>query len=637
MALLETFRSRMGKVLFIVLMSLLIISFALWGIGDMLVGKTNHKTVATIGNVEISQDSFDREFKQETNRLRRIFGNSFNRDQARALGLTNTVLRRIVDRTLFGLGAEDLGITISDDLVRKEINRTPAFKGADGRFDPRLYHAVLRSNGYSEATLVEMIRGDLSRAQYMESIGVGGRPPPGISEMLYRYLKEKRVAEFIEIKDADMTGLPQPAVGELESYHKNNAALFTAPEYRKLTMISIKADDLVKGIAVSEKEIKEAYDQRKDEFSTPEQRSIQQILFTDEAKAKKAYDKLAKGADFLAVAKQAAGMDEKTVDLGKMTKDQIMPELAKAAFSLKEGAVSKPIKSSLGWHLIRVAKIIPGRNQTLDKVRKTLRLAIAKNKAIDVLSKLANKLEDTLGGGATLEEAAGDLALTIRTIQAIDAKGFDPAGKKVAGLPVFKTFINTAFSTSENQVSALTEAGDDGYFILRVDNINAPALRPFAEVKDKVLAAWKKDRQRKAADEKAAKLKKRLDDGADFMAAAGKLKIKVSTTLPMTRPMTRDGAGAPRGFPPALVTALFNLRAGGAASARGGGGRYVARLKTIIPADPLADKKGLKKMTAKITQSVRADLLAQLSTALRQKHPVSVNSRAIDELFQPAQ
>jgi len=174
-----------------------------------------------------------------------------------------------------------------------------------------------------------------------------------------------------------------------------------------------------------------------------------------------------------------------------------------------------------------------------------------------------------------------------------------------------------------------------------VDNITAPALKPFAVVKDKVLAAWKKDKQRKAADEKAAKLKKLIDDGADFMAAAGKLKIKVSAASPitgtMTASMTRDGGGAQQGFPQALVTALFGLKSGGVASARGAGGYYVARLKTIIPADPAADRKGLLEITDKITQSVQADLLTQLSSALRESYPVSVNSKAIDDLFQPAQ
>ena len=640
MALLETFRSRIGKVLFIALMSLLVLSFAMWGIGDMLVGGGDHKNVATIGNVEISQDSFDREFRRETNRLRRVLGNSLTRAQARALGLTNTVLGRIVDRTLFGLGAEDLGVIISDDLVRKEIDRMPAFKGAGGGFDPRIFRSVLSSNGYGEATFIGMIRGDLSRAQYTESIGSGGRPAPGIAEMLYRYRKEKRVAEFIGIKDADMTGLPKPAVGELLSYHRDNAALFTAPEYRKLTVISLQADDLAKEIAVSEKEIKEAYERRKDEFTTPERRSIRQILFTDQAKAKEAYDKLAKGVGFMALAKQA-GMDEKTVNLGEMTRDQIMPELAKAAFSLAQGVVSRPIKTSLGWHLIKVVKIIPGGGKTLEEVRKTLRLTIARERAVDALFKLSNKLEDALGGGATLEEAANGLALAVRTIPAIDARGLDPAGGKVANLPADKTFITTAFSTPENQESPLSEAGDDGYFILRVDKITAPALKPFARVKDRVLAAWNKDRRRKAADKKAAKLKKLLDDGNDFMAAAGKLGIKVSATLPMTgymtKPMTRDGSGAPRGFPQALVSAIFGLKSGGAASARGAGGAYVARLKTIIPADPATDKKGLLKITGKITKSVQADLLVQLSAALRESYPVSVNTKAIDDLFQPAQ
>jgi len=116
-------------------------------------------------------------------------------------------------------------------------------------------------------------------------------------------------------------------------------------------------------------------------------------------------------------------MDEKTVNLGEMTRDQIMPELAKDAFALAQGAVSKPIKTSLGWHLIRVAKIIPGSKQSTEEVRETLRRTIAKELAIDALFKLANKLEDALGGGATLEEAATGLALAVRTIPAIDAKG----------------------------------------------------------------------------------------------------------------------------------------------------------------------------------------------------------------------
>ncbi|MDH5749447.1 MAG: peptidyl-prolyl cis-trans isomerase, partial [Rhodospirillales bacterium] len=388
-------------------------------------------------------------------------------------------------------------------------------------------------------------------------------------------------------------------------------------------------DELAKEIKVSEKQIKESFEQRAEEFFAPERRKLQQIILTDEAEAKKAEAMLSDGKPFVEVAKELANMDEKSIDLGLIAKEELFPELKDAVFALTAGANSTPLKSPIGWHILKVVSIETARQQTLDDVRVKLTQDIAKEMALDGLYELANKLEDSLGGGASLEEAARSLGLPVTRIPSIDGGGRNADGQPVDGLPKGWDYLNIAFSTPEGSESALTEVGNKGYYILRVDSVKAPALKPLDKVRSIVVNDWKADTRNKSSEKTAKILLDRINKGEDLFKVATEMKLKVTTSAPFTRsPNSATGD-----LPLTVIESLFKLKEGQATMGSAGQGYVVARMKEIRSADPAQGKEDFKKLKSTILQSLQNDLVSQLISALRTRHPVSVNQRAIEQLF----
>jgi peptidyl-prolyl cis-trans isomerase D len=298
------------------------------------------------------------------------------------------------------------------------------------------------------------------------------------------------------------------------------------------------------------------------------------------------------------------------------------------AFALPAGGLSEPFESPLGWHILRVEEIEPAHQRTLEEVRDELTQEIASEKSIDALFEMSNRFEDALGGGATLEEAADQLNLPIRRIEAIDQSGRDPRGMTVGDLPPGNQFLPTAFDTPETEESFLTEAGPEGYFVLRVDGVTPSAVKPLDSVRDDVAAAWKAERRSEQAKETAEAIATRIKEGAELSTIAAERGAQATTTAPFTRAGTGD-----HGFPPEVVGDLFDAEVGDAVTGSTGDGYVVARLTDIQPASPGTDPDGMAAMEQRLTAMIRDDLQAQFSLALRDRYPVSVNEKLIDEMF----
>ena len=161
-----------------------------------------------------------------------------------------------------------------------------------------------------------------------------------------------------------------------------------------------------------------------------------------------------------------------------------LPEIAAAAFALAEGGVSKPVESPLGWHILQVTAIEPGLEPSFERVHDELAEDLAMRSAVDSIVSIANELDDELGSGATLEEAAELLGLELRAVPAIDAGGRDPDGEVIDGLPPVGEFIPAAFQTQPGDDNLLNETRDGNYFVVRVDSITPSVVRPLEEVRE---------------------------------------------------------------------------------------------------------------------------------------------------------
>lgn len=629
--MLSALRKRSGGIVVKSLLILLIISFGAWGIQDWLSPALSGNAVVTVGDEEIGPYEINRQVNQEMNRLRPLFGDQFTLQQAMGFGIVDGVINDQVDQALIRQGAVSLGVTISDTMISQDIRNQPGFKGLAGNFDRTQFNQILASNGLTENDYITMVRHSLAAQQYAGSFQSGTRAPKVMVDAIYKFRNEKRVVDVALVMNETFVDVGTPTDAEVEAFHKNNAGPFTAPQYRKFSFLRLEADDLASEIAVADDEIETAYDARKDEFVTQEQRHILQMVLLNEEMAKTAHKQLLEGRDFAVVAKEVAGLDEAVLDLGVISKEDLLPELSEPAFAILQGSVTEPVKSSLGWHLLKAVTVEPGGTKTLDEVREQLSKEIAKEKAVDGLFDLSNRLEDELGGGATLEEAAKNLNLKVVSIAAMDPSGKDLAGNPVAGIPASRTFMQTVFTTEAGQESQLTESGPEGFFLVRVDSVTAPTLRPLDTVRTQVIEAWKADKRKTKAKELAENLVAELNGGktlADVASASG-------LTVDVSKPFTRDDQGTVSGLNEDLVKQVFELERGKAAFGESAQGYQVVVLKSVNPADMVAGKKDIDGLRDTLTDALKADVTTQLTTALRDEVGVEVNRALVNQMFSP--
>jgi peptidyl-prolyl cis-trans isomerase D len=625
--MLQAIRSRAGSYVVKILFALLILTFGIWGIGDIFRNRGSDTIVAMVGDHAISAEELQTAMRRALEQLSARFGSAIDLEQAKKLGLVDQTLTQLIDRSLIDQEIARLKLDVSDDLIRNVIAGNPSFRGSDGRFDRSLFNAVLAANNLTEDQYVALLRRDIPRNDLLHAVTAGVAVPQPIVDLLYEYRNEKRTADIVSLPTAGVSDVGQPSEDELKAFYESHQDLFRAPEYRGFTLVSLNPTDIAKDIEIPEAKLKEEYDQRQDELQIPERRDVEQILAPSEEKAKEVEAALAAGKDWREVATTIAGQNPDTIDLGLMGRDEMPSALGEVAFELPLNKPSDPVKTSLGWHILRVIKIEPPVTQTFDEAKAKLEADLAHQEAVDRIYKVANKVDDALAGGATLSEAAEKFGLRTTTVEAVDVGGHEPQDKPVT-LPVSAgDVLKLAFATNEGQTSRVTETPDGAIFALHTDKVIPSQVKPLDEVKDKAVAAWQADRRREIVAKQAEDLAAAIAPDARLAAVAGEKGLKATTSPPFTRHPENDSA-----IPPALVGKLFAAKPGAVVTASDATGSYVAQLDKVERPENVSQTE-TAGLSHELDTAQQADLAEEFTRALRARFPVEIHREVLDRFF----
>ena len=632
--MLDSLRKQTGSWIVKAFLGVLILSFAVWGIGDIFRGPSD-ATVATVGDVEITRSEFGDAYRRELDRLNRRMGQQLDADQARRLGIENLTLQRMINRALFDQVALGYGLTVSDKDLAADIRSNPAFRNDLGRFDPLYYRDMLRQLGYTREYFEYVRRADLRRTQLMNGIALGAETPRPVVDAIFRHRAERRVADVAVVLNSSIPTPATPDDAVLEQFYKDSSGRYMAPEYRALTYVALTPEQLLDEVTVTETEISDEYESRLDEFIEPERRDLSQIVVDDETSARDALEKLKQGEAFEDIARDTAGLEPEDTALGVLTIAELplSSNAAETVFAAPQGQYLDPQRSDFGWHIYRINEVIPGRTTSLEEAREDLRGDLALRRAADSLFELANELEDELAGGATLEESANRLNLNVGKLSRIDAGGRAPDGAEVENVPAYPEFLPTAFGTAEGQESALTESIGGGYFIVRVDGITPTSSRPLDSIREQVITDWNESERVRLTRERATAIADRIRQGESLesLAAAEGLDVR------STQALTRYDAGVNRDVSGELLSRLFALtHAGDVAegSTPQGTGHMIAVLRRIDRAGSEADEQPEhRELWRNLDEALADDILAQYRVALNREYDIEVNQRAIDSLF----
>jgi len=608
-------------------MGVIAISFAIWGIGDIFRG-FGRNAVATIGGTEISIEQFRQFYNDRLQQLGRQAGRPITPDEARARGLDRQLLAQLVAETTIDEQAKQLRLGIDSAEIAKRITSDPSFRGANGQFDRQRFEQIIRQAGFSESRFIEEQRRSMLRRQLAQSVTGDLKVPATALAALNQYQNEKRQIEYVALEAAQAGDVPAPTPEVLNKYFDERKTLFRAPEYRNITLLSLAPSDLAKPDAVTDTDAKAYFEQHKDSYGKPEKREVRQIVFQKPEEAADARERITKGAKFDDIAKERQ-LKESDTDLGMVAKSDIIdPAVADAAFSLKPGETSAPVKGRFGTVLLQVGKIEPGEEKTYEQVAAQIKREMAESRAKSDVGNLRDKIEDERAAGSTLAETAKKLGVKSVSIEAVDRSGRGLDGKPVTGLPQTPNVISAAFAGDVGVDTDPLQLPGGGYLYYDVTGVTPSRERPLEEVKDQVTARWRDDEIAKRLQAKADDLVGKLKAGTSFAQAASEAGLNVQTAKDLQR-------GKSGGFIPAkTIEAVFRTPKGTPATAEGGKEteRFVFRVTDVVDPPFEAGTPQGQAITTTLQNSYTDDLVSEYIARLENDFGVTVNPSALNQV-----
>jgi len=620
----------LGRIVLTVMFGFLIVSFAIWGIGDIFRGGVNN-SLASVGRSEIGVEAYRRAFQQ------RIFdiqqrSRGFTSEQARLIGLDRQVLNQMIGEAALNEKAGKLGLAMTTEETARLLAANPAFRGANGAFNRAAFDGYLREVGLTEGAFLQQQRLATLRQQLGEAISGAYLAPQAMAEVLHRYRAEERKISHVVVPGAIPSALPAPTVDQLKALHEQRKAGFRAPEYRKFTAMVLSPAEFAGEITVSEADLRQAYESAlaSGRFGTPEKRRIEQIAFPTPAEAAAAAERLKSGLAWTALLEERK-LTPADADLGaKARSDLVDRAVADAAFALAEGAISDPVQGSFGPVLIRVATIEPGAAPDFAAVRETLLADVRASKVSNdrelrrKLDEVHDRIEDLRSSGKSLQQVADELKRPLTIIEASDAQGRDKAGEPITPLPDLADVLRAVFLSDRGVDNEAIRTRENGYVWFEIQSVDAARERTFDEVKAQVEDVWRNDEAARLTTESANAFLKRLEAGETLEVIATELggQIEVAENV------TRNGNAA---IGPSAAATAFTLSPGRYAVAATGRGsdRMILRVDAVTvpefkPADP--DTQSLK---TQLDSTLSGEILNQYVTRVQSELGVTVNERAL--------
>lgn len=600
------------------LFAILVISFAIWGIGPVF-RNFGRGALAKVGPHEIRAEDFQRSLQNELRAISRQTGRHITPEQARAAGIDQRVLAQLMAWAAVETHADQLDLALSDKALINGLKDDPAFKDPNGNFSRIAFENVLQNMGLSERGFLALRRRDELREQVTGALINGVAIPNSLVDLVNSWRNEKRVAQFFVIDADKAVKVPEPDDAKLRETYEANKGEFTSPEYRKLGVLVLSVDDLKTKMDVTDAEIATKYEESKDAYNTPERRRLQQLAFKDKAAADAAKAALAGGKSFGDLAKELGAKDS-DIDLGLVSKDRLIdPKIGDVAFSLPKDGISDPIEGRFATVLVRVSAIEPAVIRTLADVKDQVRDAIAKGKAQGQVQSLIDQVEDGRSAGKPLKDAAEQLKLQYLEVPSTDRSNKTPEGAPAVGLPDAQAIVKAGFDLQVGLQNEAVELHDGGFAWVDVLGVTEKKQKPFDEVKEQVKALTIAKERERLIGELAAKLVEKADGGADFAALATEAGgSKVETTPPFTR------TTEPQGMPKDAVARAFTLAKGKAASSPTNDTRIVYQVTEITPA-PEPTKEQRDTIAKQLKNELTDEVLSQYVVALEDRLGAHVN------------
>lgn len=526
--MLETIRTHAKGWLAKVILGLIAITFALFGVDSYMTGGDGADVVATVGKTKISQQEYTRELQNQADRMREALGEKFDPAVTETPEFRKKVLDALLERKTLILDAQQQGFRPPERYVESILLQVPAFQ-ENGVFSPQRFEALLRQRNMTPAGFENEIREVYILEAQTSPITLGSFSSNTSLSQLYKALTQQREISQVELPANDLLAKVAVSEADINNYYTGHRAEFTEPEKIRAEYLALTVDAAMAGIAVSEKEISDFYQQNAARLGQPEQRTASHVLIAVDKAATPAAKAQARAkavqltallqkspASFAEVARkesQDPGSAAQNGSLGSFGRGAMVKPFDDAVFTMKPGEIRGPVESEFGFHIIRLDAIQPAAVPPLDSLRAQIETELRKLKAQKKFSELAENFSNLVyEKPESLKPAADAMKLAVQTTDWMSAKNAPAPFLN----PKLGEVIFSADSIKTKQNTEAIEVAPGVLVAARVLDYRPAAVRALNDVRASIEQKLRNERLAKLQVEKGEAMIKQLRSGNEL-------------------------------------------------------------------------------------------------------------------------
>jgi len=599
-----------------VIVGLIIIPFALWGLNEYVGGGTEI-AAAEVNGQEISQGLLQETYYRQRQRLQQMFGDQLPEELFSEASMKKQLLQQLIEAEVVLQSTLSSKMRVGNDQLVATIRSIDAFKES-GQFSNELYEQVLRTQGMTPGSFESRLRRDLMLQQYRGGIEESEFATTTEFKLVTKLNQQQRHINYMTVPISKFSGSDSVSEDEIQSYYNSNQSRYRTPELVKVSYIELKQDAIASKIAIDESILKERYESQLINYKTPEERRARHILLAgdDDAKAKQDADaamaRVNSGESFEQLAQELSqdpGSASQGGDLGFFGRGLMDKAFEDAAYQLKIGEVSSVIKSEFGYHIIKLEEIRGGETKSFTDVKGDILAEVQQERAEQSFYDQAELLANlTYEQPDTLQAASEQLQLKVQQTPLFGESGGQGIAKN-------SKFARAAFSEDVLQRgnnSEVIELSRSHLVVLRLDEHQPEGVKPLDIVRESIEKQLLKDRAEESALSYAESLLERIQGGdtLESLATSEELSWKEAT-------INRDSSDHDR----AIVSAVFKMahpQAGGSTRELvklTSGDQVIISLNAVdstISADAAADEKEVKSLREGYAAAAYNSVVSQL-------------------------
>lgn len=608
-AMLAQFRRFAKSPIATVLIALLLVSFAVWGIRDVFTRTSTKDAVIQAGGRTIDSVRFKGMFDRYRKSLeQQNQGQPISVAEAVAQGLDTRILQEVADDEALSAYLAKTGVRPSDEMVVEILRKQPRFfDPVSGRFDKKAYQAFLNEQQVSAEQVERELKDQTAQQHYITAMVAGMGAPRAYTALQSVYLAERRSFDYL-ILPASSVGEPiKPTDADVQKFIDENAARLTRPETRTVSLVRFSAAAVAPTVTADPAKVQKRFDFEKDTLSTAEKRTVIQVPLKSDSQAADVVARLKRGESAEAVAKSVGGQAITYSDSPKVG----VPDrkIAEAAFSMTPGEVRGPVAGDLGPAVVRVVSVIAGHAATLEESRGKIEAEVKKQAAQDKVYDMVQKYEDARNGGAGLVAAAAKVGAQVVQMPAFTAKGQMLNGQN---LPAPAKLIQLAFGLAKGADSDTQQAVPGEYYAIHLDAITPPSKLTVDEVRVPVTRQLVVQDLFKRLSAKAEGIAERVRKGEPLAQVASSSGASVGRGVDVQR------SAADKSFSGELLGKVFLAKTGEVVTGRDlQAGYVIAKLSGVSTAPVPELALATEQTRSGARQSLVQDLVLQTRAAAR--------------------